>query len=136
MDVVAGSCAVLHGLIAAYGLVRFLLSVGRTVSVLGPRVFFSLGMVETLISLGASACILMAGIGLLTGERKKALEFGVPASGIYLALVAYRMLALLRISSLLGSPFTARVFGNMIPLMLLSTVGPVLLIYVSRQKAR
>ncbi|HIF33466.1 MAG TPA: hypothetical protein EYQ75_17840 [Planctomycetaceae bacterium] len=143
VDMVAGGFAVLHGVIAAYGILQMISLIVRNPRVFGLSTLFSLAMIPFLLSAIASVCILVAGIGVLTHRKKWALEFGMPASFVYFGLLAFALLKLVWAIMSLGAPganiFLAmipKMVVSMIPKMVVSAIGPAMLIYISRTPKR
>ncbi len=134
VDMVAGGFAVLHGVIAAYGILQVISLIVRNPRVFGLSTLFSLAMIPFLLSAIASVCILVAGIGVLTHRKKWALEFGMPASFVYFGLLAIPLLIMVFAMMTVGA--FANLFLATIPKMVVSAIGPAMLIYISRTPKR
>jgi len=145
LDMVAGGFAVLHGIIAVIGVFQMISAMARAASVIGVRAFASFGMLGFVVSTVVSGCIFISGIGILTQRKKWALEFGQPASIVYLALLALSCLTMIwaavqlsRVEALVpglgGSMRNAYI--AMIPRMLAMSIGPILLIVISSRSKR
>ncbi len=134
VDMVAGGFAVLHGVIAAYGILQMISLIVRNPRVFGLSTLFSLAMIPFLLSAIASVCILVAGIGVLTHRKKWALEFGMPASFVYFGLLAIPLLIMVFAMMTVGA--FANLFLATIPKMVVSAIGPAMLIYISRTPKR
>ncbi len=134
VDMVAGGFAVLHGVIAAYGILQMISLIVRNPGGIGLSTLFSLGMIQFLLSAIASICILVAGIGVLTHRKKWALEFGMPASFVYFGLLAIPLLIMVFAMMTVGA--FANLFLATIPKMVVSAIGPAMLIYISRTPKR
>lgn len=146
LDMVAGGFAVLHGVIACVGVIQMITTMARASSVIGVRAFAPLNLLGLVLSIVVSGCILMAGIGILTGRKKWALEFGQPASIVYLALLALSCMTMIwaavqlnRVEALVPGVSRSITTGYIaaIPRMMASAIGPILLIVISsRSKGR